>query len=418
MASVELYKPYPHQRVVHDAITEHLSLHPVGSPGRQKTFAINSKRQIGKTTFAGNELLRFGLLLPGCESAYISPTFELAKKMLAEFSKTLSGTPLLESLNKTDRIVTLFNKHTFRLFSAEQGDNIRGFNVSGVLVLDEFAYMREAFLDEVVAPFTDFHKAPTITISTPRGKRGRHFENYTQGKSGNPMYQTFDWAEYDLSYMHSPEWLEEKRRTLPDRVFRTDYLGLFTDNEGAVFTNINAILLPTGYTPEMTGLSWGIDWAGGNGGDRTVLTAFNKKNEQAYLRAWHNEPPMQQVEEIAGVLNSHAAHTRSVVAEKNSMGAVYIDALRKQSKVGISDFVTSNESKRQIVESMIAMTEQKKVWLLPIEAQIAEFEYFESHTLPSGVIAYSAPAALHDDYVMASCIALSGRMTQNTIIIL
>ncbi len=417
MSAVQLYKPYPHQRAVHDAISRHLSEHPPKTDGRQKTFTINAMRQVGKTTLAGNEFIRFACAMPKGESAYISPTFELARKMMADFSRALTGTPLLVGVNKNERAVSFFNGHVVRLLSAEQGDSVRGLNVSGVLILDELAYMRDSFLNEVVAPFTDFHKAPTIAISTPRGKRGRHFEYQALARSGDSRFVGFDWAKFDMSCLHSPEWLEEKRRTLPDRTFRTDYLGEFLDNEGSVFRNINKVILPSDYTPELRNLSWGIDWGGGSGNDDTVMTAYNDMSEQAFLRAWSDESPMQQVEEIASILNDHKSATASVVAEKNSIGAVYIDALRKKTSVGISEFIMTNESKRRIVESLIMAVEQVLVGLLSVEAQLAQFEYFESRTLPSGAITYAAPAALHDDYVIASALALSGRGIKNRIII-
>lgn len=367
-------------------------------------------RQVGKTTAVGNELLRFACEKPKGESIYISPTFELARKMIAEFSKSLSGTPLLDGINKSERLVSLWNNHTIRCLSAEQGDSIRGLNASGVLVIDELHYIRDSFLESVVAPFTDYHGAPVITISTPRGRRGKHFEYQSAAASGSANITGFDWARYDMSCIQSrtAEWLEGKRATMSERVFRTEILGEFLDNEGTVFPCLYRAVMPAGYVGEKIGLSWGIDWANGSSGDRTVLTAFNKYDEQVYLKEWHSEPPMVQVEQIARILNDHKDVTTSCTAEKNSMGAVYIDALRRATSVALTTFITTNESKRKIVESMIKATEDATVKLMNVEAQIAEFEYFESSITPTGLTTYSAPSQMHDDYVMAACIARSG----------
>ncbi len=418
MQAVQLYKPFPHQRAVHGAITAHLNAHPPGDSSRQVTFAVNAMRQVGKTTMVGNEIIRFALAMPKKESVYIAPTYKLTRKMVAEFSKALTGNPLLDSINKTENYVSFANGHSVYLMSAEQGDAVRGFNASGVLVIDEFAYMRDEFLDNVVAPFTDFHKTPTITISTPRGKRGKHYEFQVYAKEGQPKFVGFDWAAFDMSCIRSAEWLEDKRRTLPERTFRTDYLGEFLDNEGAVFRNLNGCILAPGLEPAMQHLKWGIDWAAGSGNDRTVLTAFNDLNEQVYLKAWDSTPPMQQVSEIARIINDHKEITRSVIAEKNSMGAVYIDALRKECRFPVVEFVTTNEEKRRIIENLVKLTEAAAVGLKPVEAQLSEFDYFESHTLPSGAIVYSAPVGLHDDYVMAAAIALSQKQHERKFMIL
>ncbi len=405
MQTIQLYKPYPHQCAVHDAITEYRK-----NPTPGHIFSINAMRQVGKTTAVGNELLRFACEKPKGESIYISPTFELARKMIAEFSKSLSGTPLLDGINKSERLVSLWNNHTIRCLSAEQGDSIRGLNASGVLVIDELHYIRDSFLESVVAPFTDYHGAPVITISTPRGRRGKHFEYQSAAASGSANITGFDWARYDMSCIQSrtAEWLEGKRATMSERVFRTEILGEFLDNEGTVFPCLYRAVMPAGYVGEKIGLSWGIDWANGSSGDRTVLTAFNKYDEQVYLKEWHSEPPMVQVEQIARILNDHKDVTTSCTAEKNSMGAVYIDALRRATSVALTTFITTNESKRKIVESMIKATEDATVKLMNVEAQIAEFEYFESSITPTGLTTYSAPSQMHDDYVMAACIARSG----------
>lgn len=412
--TIELYNPYPHQLAVHDAITKHLDEHPAGDSLRQHIFAVNAMRQVGKTTLVGNELLRFGFEIPNGESIYISPTFELAKKMLSDFSKAIGGTALCNSINKTDRQVLLSDGHLLRFLSAEQGDSIRGLNVSGVLVLDEFAYMRREFVEEVVAPFTDFHKAPTITISTPRTKRGLHYEYQCLGKIAGSGITSIDWANFDLSYLHSPEFMAQKQSILPERTFKTDYLGLFLDSESAVFGDLKPVLLPKGVRPPALRLYWGIDWATGASKDRTVLTAFNELDQQVFVREWSTEPPMQQVREIADIIMANKAKTDRVTAEKNSMGAVYIDALRARLEdIPIIEFTTTNESKRRIVDNMVVAIEQKTTRLLNNETQTAEFEYFEANTLKSGVVQYAAPASLHDDYVMAVCLARSGRDVVN-----
>lgn len=417
MQSVELYKPYPHQRIVHDAITKYVEEREDDERIKQRTFSINSMRQVGKTTLAGNELIRFALLMPKCESIYISPTFELARKMLAEFSKSLTGTPFLDSINKSERTVTFFNKHVVRCLSAEQGDNLRGLNVSGLLIIDEFAYIRDAFINDVVYPFTDFHGAPTIAISTPRGRRGKHWEYQRAAAEGDPMYTAFDWAKFDMTHLHTMEWLDAKRRSMPERTFRTDYLGEFLENEGSIFTHLNNVLMPNGYVPSLSQLTWGIDWASGSGNDRTIITAFNEYNEQVILKEWHSCPPMRQVEEISAEINKHKHLTRSVVVERNGIGAVYIDALKRMLHVGVTPFTTTNESKRKAVDNVVMLMEKSEMKLINKEAQISEFEYFESSTTPNGSITYAAPSMMHDDYVMAVCFALSGKNNKSSFII-
>lgn len=422
--TIQLYDPFPHQLELHNAVTEHIEAHPIGDPVRQVIIGVNAMRQVGKTTAIGNELKRFGFELPGRESIYISPTFELSRKMLNDFNKAVGGTALVRSINKTERQIVTCTDHLIRFCSSEQGDSLRGLNVSGLLVIDELAYIRRAFLDEVVAPFTDFYKAPTICISTPRTKRGLHWEYQCMGKIPDSGVIAIDWAKFDLSYLRTAEWLARKKSTIPDRTFRTDYLGEFLDNESTVFGDLKPITMPKGYRPPAEKLYWGLDWATGaaknsddQAPDRTVLTAYNENNEQVFLKEWSETPPMQQVREIAAILIANKAKTKRVTAEKNSIGAVYIDALREMltpEGITITVFNTTNESKRRIVEAVVVLVESKEMKMLHNDTQIAEFEFFERQTTPLGAVTYSAPTSLHDDYVIATCLALSGRGVVNS----
>lgn len=421
--TVQLYDPFPHQWELHNVVTDHIEAHPVGDPARQIIIDVNAMRQCGKTTAIGNELGRFGLELPGKESIYISPTFELSRKMLHDFNKAYGGTALIKSINKTERQVVTCADHLIRFCSSEQGDSLRGLNVSGLLVIDELAYIRRSFIDEVVAPFTDFYKAPTICISTPRTKRGLHWEYQCLGKVPNSGVRAIDWAQFDLSYLRTEEWLDRKRQQIPDRTFRTDYLGQFLDNESTVFGDLKPVILPKGMRPSSEKLNWGLDWATGASSDadnpttdRTVLTAYNERNEQVFVKDWATVSPMEQVRQIAAILIANKAKTNRIVAEKNSIGAVYIDALRAMltpEGLTVTEFVTTNESKRRIVEDFVVLIENKDVRMLHNDTQIAEFEFFERHTTPTGAVTYSAPTSLHDDYVIASCLALSGRNIVN-----
>lgn len=421
--NVQLYDPFPHQLELHNVVTEHITTHPPGDPARQVIIDVNSMRQTGKTTAIGNELGRFGLELPGMESIYISPTFELSRKMLHDFNKGYGGTALIKSINKTERQVVTCTDHLIRFCSAEQGDSLRGLNVSGLLVIDELAYIRQTFIDEVVSPFTDFYKAPTICISTPRTKRGLHWQYQCLGKIPDSGVKAIDWAKFDLSYLRTAEWLAKKRSQIPDRTFRTDYLGQFLDNESTVFGDLKPVTMPKGIRPNCEKLYWGLDWATGASSDadnptsdRTVLTAYNQNNEQVFIKEWVTESPMEQVRAIAAILIANKAKTKRVVAEKNSIGAVYIDALRAMltpEDITVTEFVTTNETKRRIVEDVIVLIENKDMKILHNDTQIAEFEFFERHTTPNGAVTYKAPTSLHDDYVIATCLALSGRSVIN-----
>ena len=97
-------------------------------------------------------------------------------------------------------------------------------------------------------------------------------------------------------------------------------------------------------------------------------------------------------------------HLQSVLAEKNSIGAVNIEALR-EAGVYAYPFETTNESKSGIMSNMHELLHNG--WkLLDIPAQKHEFNTFVSSQLPSGAWRLAAEGDGHDDIVMGCGIAL------------
>lgn len=403
MKVVELYKPFEHQRSVHTAITEHINLNERFTEAFQKTFVVKAMRQVGKSAMAQNELLRFGLQFKNSVNGYIAPTLKLSKKLYREIKSSLANTGLLASFNGSDLIIELVNGSTINFFSAEQGDNLRGFTISGLLVIDEAAFIADDIYNEMVSPWTDFHKAVTLIISTPKFFKGFFYNFYNEGLNiYNNNIESFDWAEYDVSYIRSPEALEEKRKQIPAIKFRSEYLGLFVEGEGSVFTDFNDLLIPK--ARETNELYFGLDWGTGSGKDSTVLAAFNEFGELCYLWSTNTLSPTNQIDVIVKILKSFGNKVKRVIAEENSIGKVYYDMLIK-AKINVTKFNTSNQSKRKLVEDFQVAIEQRLIKMINNETLKIQLSAYESKETTAGNITYNAPEGMNDDYVIASMLA-------------
>ena len=77
----------------------------------------------------------------------------------------------------------------------------------------------------------------------------------------------------------------------------------------------------------------------------------------------------------------------------------------------VEEFVTTNESKREIIEYMIARVNEETVKLFDDEEQYREFSMYMMEILPSGKITYNGQLGVHDDLVMSGAIALHGIST-------
>lgn len=402
--TVELYKPYAHQKALHDAITKHIESNERFTDSFQRIFVVKACRQVGKSAMAENELSRFLLQYSNSINAYVSPTLKLARKTYEEVIKMFKDTGLILRKNSIELFIEFTNGSCIRFFSGEQRDNLRGFTISGLLVIDEAAFIRDDIYNECLSPWTDAKKAVTLIISTPKFKLGFFYDYYIMGWTGKHTVTSIDFMDYDLTHIRSKEKLEEKRLTVPTQVFKSEYMGLFLEAEGAVFGDFSGCIMQD--TPEFEQLYLGLDFGTGSGQDYTVLTALNEKCEQVFIWRTNELSPTEQVNAIAKILTENKKSIANIVAEENGIGKVYLDLLRKNF-TPITTFTTDNNSKRKLVEKLQVAFQNKTIRLLKDTIQTNELSLYESSVNPkTNKVSYNAPNGMHDDSVMALMLAL------------
>lgn len=377
----------------------------------KNVFIIKASRQkFGKTAFAKAELINFsfGKDKEHKNSAYLAPTLKLARKMyksIANGSKSIT-----REKNGIDLIITFNNGSTIQFFSAEQRDGLRGFTVTGVLVIDEATFIQDDIYYELVSPWTLVAGAPTIIMSTPKFRKGFFYDLYKLGlDEESALYTTLDWtAKYPVDIKGK---LLEIKKTIPKNRFLSEYVGEFIDMEGNVFANFEDLIL-YGSIAEYKNLYWGIDFGTGTGSDWTVLTAYNERGEQVFMFRWNSLSPTKQVDQITKILTTHKEKTKRIIAEENSIGKVYIDMIRKTIK-SITYFNTSNDSKREIIEDYQTAIEQKLCRLYNDPSYHNELAMYEPQKTPTGKLTYNAPKGMNDDTVIASALAWRGYKYRN-----
>ena len=399
--TVKIYgdkNPYPWQSQVHGYISGYLR-----RPEKvAETIIIKAARQrFGKSSFTKAELIRFCLSIPGSENAYVTPKLNLARKMLKEIVKACN--PLIESSNMIDMIVIFKNKSQIRFHSEQQGEALRGFTVTGLLVIDEGSSFKDTTFYEFIAPWCTVHKALTLIISTPKYKMGFFYESYIEGiQNKNPYYITFDWVQ-NHNVPISPED-QSKRNKMPVLKWKSEYEGIFLDAEGTVFGNFAPCLIDELKTP-YNDLYLGLDFGTGAGKDYTVLSGFDENGNQRILWYVNDLSPLEQVDRIAGILQPLKPKIKGIIGEGNSIGKIYLDAFRKKGII-IHEFTTTNDSKRQLVEDFQVSLNNKTVGLIKNQEQAQQLSFYESKVDPhTNKVTYNAPAGFHDDIVMSVLLA-------------
>lgn len=410
-------KPKPWQKVVHDAITE-------AGPRAGKTFIVKAKRQIGKTIIIENELLRHAINYSNSVNICLSLTIVNCRKIYKEIVSGCINSGIISRCNDSLLDIEFINGSTISFKSAEQKDRLRGYTIrnGGILCIDEAAYIQDEIFN-IIAPWTDVNNANTLMVSTPRLKSGRFYEMYMIGIGRlSPNVVSFDLCTFDTSEMLNDEKLELYRKTIPKTQFLTEYLGEFADDGGGVFNTSLINWKPTGVGNKRfdrdgyNEIYIGIDWANGGGNDYTVLSGIDENGEQRLLCYTNTTEPTKQIEWIVKNITEKIdiKKIKSILCEKNSIGAVYIDFLKKSlPKLKIDEFVTSNTSKREIIDYLCNEIGYERVTLYNDEEQIRQFGSYEMEVLNSGQITYNAPYGLHDDMVMATAIAFHAKKDIN-----
>jgi hypothetical protein len=106
-----------------------------------------------------------------------------------------------------------------------------------LLIVDEAARVDDE-LYFAVRPMLAVSGGALMMLTTPYGKRGVFFEEWTKGEESSPS--GIGWERYEVPASEcpriSPEFLAEERGSLPARIYRQEYECSFEEIEDQVFS--------------------------------------------------------------------------------------------------------------------------------------------------------------------------------------
>lgn len=370
--------------------------------GTGKTAVVKSVRQSGKSFMSMLILIMYAIKRK-CRSIYVAPTLQQAHMTYKAIVGALEDTPILKKTNGATFAIEFTNGSDILFRSTAQGSSLRGLTASGILVLDEAAFLKDEDIN-VILPFCNAHNAPILAISTPFARQGYFFSVYSQGiEKPTDTVKAFDWANHpETSRFLTPERKEFYKKTMAKHLYNTEILGQFLADDGLLFQNIQDAIID--YVPSSQEVYIGIDFGTGTGGDYTVMSVMNKNSEQVNIYSTNKLSPMQQVDWLAGLINQFPKVIR-ILAEVNSIGNVYIDALQKKIKPKITKWVTSNKSKKDLVTKLQLALENHLVKIQNSEELITELGAYEMQITKSGTITFNGRTGVHDDMVMATMLS-------------
>ena len=372
-----------------------------------KVAVVKSVRQSGKSFLAQMLLIAFALT-KRCTSAIYEPTLAQARVQFKPIETYFKGSDIITKANASLLEIEFSNGSVIYFKSTEQSS--RGFTIDGILILDECAYLSE---DEIYAtlPLINAHNAPLLIASTPFISDGYYYKMFQKGLT-NPTdkLKSFDWSkEPEIDRFLTPERKEFYKQTMSRSKYITEVLGQFLSDEGILFRNLEACC--TDERPEVSGkLYIGVDWGSGTENDYTVIAVINGNGEQCGLYVTNNLSPMQQIDWASAIIKDLAtkATIAKLTCEANSIGAVYIDALKQKigGKIKINEFTNTNKSKQDLVTTLQLALENKDITLMRDEEQLNQLRSYEAQINPrTKTISYNGKAGVHDDICIAIMLA-------------
>jgi hypothetical protein len=191
---------------------------------------LNCCRQSGKSTMTGVIALHRALYHPGSLILCLAPALRQSQELFSKIAlfyrdqgmpvSAVAERKLSLELENRSRIITLPGSEK----------TVRGFSGAALLAVDEAARVDDS-LYFAVRPMLAVSGGSLMMLSTPFGKRGVFFEEWTNG---------IGWERYEVpagQCLRIPEvFLEEERHSLPRRVYRQEYECSFEETDNQVFS--------------------------------------------------------------------------------------------------------------------------------------------------------------------------------------
>lgn len=281
--------------------------------------------------------------------------------------------------------------------SAIDPNGLRGEGLD-FIVMDEAAYIDPAAWYEALRPTLADRLGRALFISTPNG-RNWFWRLYMQD---GDEWQAFTFPTAANPYIATTE-IEAARLSLPEIIFRQEFLAEFIDSDGAVFRRVVEACTSVAIDEAQPDRQYTIAVDVAQSVDYTVACVMDveARAQVAMDRFSRVDYPVLE-DRLMAIYNRFKAERMRV--EANGIGAPVIDHLREMG-LNIESFTTTNATKGTIIQGLMGALEHNNIVILDDETQKNELLSFESKRSQSGAITYSAPDGLHDDTVMALAMA-------------
>ena len=192
---------------------------------------LNCARQSGKSTMAAILALHQALVFPSSLVLVLAPALRQSQELfgkIAGFYRDL-GRPVPAEAEQRLGLELVGGSRIAALPGSER--TVRGFSGVDLLIVDEAARVDDALVHSI-RPMLAVSGGALMMLSTPYGRRGVFFEEWTGGEA---------WERYEIPASQCPRippaFLEAERRSMPAWWYAQEYGCEFRETEDQLFTH-------------------------------------------------------------------------------------------------------------------------------------------------------------------------------------
>lgn len=263
-------------------------------------------RRWGKTVFGVDVLMQAGGLLDGLPCGWFVPTYDIMLEVWDEVCEILES--LIAHKNKSEKRIKLITGGKLEFWTLEKPNAGRSRKYAKVII-DEAAMVKNLMdvWNKAISPTTlDYGKnAEVWFFSTPAG-----FDDFRELFKRGQSEEWGNWMSWQMPTSSNPyiskEYLEMRRKELPEMVYKQEHLAEFVDFSGLL---ISRDMLKVGTPKNVVATSIGVDLAIGTKDIKTnAYTAISVMQRDldggVYLRQvkrgrWAFNVILEMIEEMA-----------------------------------------------------------------------------------------------------------------------
>ena len=190
----------------------------------------NCSRQSGKSTTAALLAVHEALYWPGALVLLVSPSLRQSSELFRKAGEWLSKLPNPPSLPEDNRLSCALANGSRIVSLPGSESTVRGFSGAALIIEDEAARVPDN-LYRAIRPMLAVSGGRLVLMSTPFGKRGHFFEEFT---NGGPGWERVEVPATDVPRI-SAAFLEEEQASLGDMWFAQEYCCEFRETVDQVF---------------------------------------------------------------------------------------------------------------------------------------------------------------------------------------